>query len=121
MKSSLGFLLFVGSGLVLFLTAEWVWSHLANSASVINWLLWSVFACGISSSNAEEVSPDEIKDNSDEQAPHHEGFLGLLSVSKTVNTSIHGIVLVAPLEVAEIPDCEQCERDNGEKHSDPHS
>jgi len=83
--------------------------------------LFSVFASSIGGGNAEEIGPGEIEDDSNEQAPDHECFLGLHGVSNDISSSEDDVIFVQPLEVDQIPDSKKSEWDDGQKHSNPHS
>ena len=64
---------------------------------------------------------NEIEEDSEEQAPDHECFLSLHGVSNNIGTGEDDFILVEPLEVDEIPDSKEGERDDSEQLGNPHS
>lgn len=75
----------------------------------------------ISCANAEEVAPDEVENECEEQAPDHKSFLSLIGIANSIDTCINGIILVAPLEVNEIPDSKEGERNDSKHACNPES
>jgi len=71
---------------------------------------------GVGGGDTKEVGPGEVKADCDEQAPDHEGLLGLHGVSNNVSSGVNDVVFVEPLEVAQVPDCEESEWNNTKDH-----
>jgi len=95
---------------------SWDFWHFWNGKGII--LNLTIPSIGVGGGDAEEVSPEEVEADCDEQAPDHEGLLGLHGVSNNISSGVDDVVFVKPLEVAEVPDCKEWEWNDTKNHGD---
>jgi len=64
--------------------------------------------------DAEEVGVDGIQGGGEEDTPNDELFLGLLDVAEVSGSGIDGVILIEEVEVNDVPDAQQGNRDKDE-------